>query len=70
MASKDAARLGITPGYPRTLPLLPVDAKQGAQSGPTPGAETLARELFTVPTHSDIGQGDLVRIAALLTRGP
>jgi hypothetical protein len=29
----------------------------------TPGADTLARELFTVPTHSMLGRADLARIA-------
>lgn len=62
----EAKELGILPSYPRPLPDLPV-VPGGARS-PVPGARTLARELFTLPTHSLVGERDEDRMIAALER--
>jgi perosamine synthetase len=61
-----ARRLGILPSYPRPLPALDAVAAAGAARDALPGAATLARELFTAPTHSFLRPGDLERVAATL----
>jgi hypothetical protein len=62
------ADLGAVPGYPMTLdqhaqlePLLISGEKSGK------GSEYLRDRLFTVPTHSRIGESDLVRISDWLS---
>jgi len=50
-----ARALGIAPGYPRPIASLSVVAERrpaGTMSPATPGAEELARQLVTLPTHS------------------
>ncbi len=63
-----ARRLGILPSYPRPLPALEVLDGVAVDTGPTPGAATLARELFTAPTHSHLNERDLERIESVLRR--
>ncbi|MBA2245865.1 MAG: DegT/DnrJ/EryC1/StrS family aminotransferase [Gemmatimonadetes bacterium] len=48
----DALRLGVAPGYPSTLAALPAVRARMADGGARlEGAETLVRELVTLPTH-------------------
>lgn len=56
-------RAGLAPAYPRALPDLPQvrPALDGA-GGPWPGAERLARELVTLPTHSLLRRHDAERL--------
>jgi dTDP-4-amino-4,6-dideoxygalactose transaminase len=61
-----AERLGIAPSYPVPLTRLPPLSKRLRQSVETPGAETLARGLVTLPTHSWLGTQDLAAIGAVL----
>ncbi len=63
-----ARRLGILPSYPRPLPALEVLNGTATDTGPTPGAAALARELFTAPTHSHLAERDLERIERVLHR--
>jgi dTDP-4-amino-4,6-dideoxygalactose transaminase len=63
VAAGPAKRLGLVAGYPRALPTLEAAREGQAAAPPTPGAETLARELFTAPTHSLLKEQDLQRIA-------
>lgn len=60
-----ARRLGIARAYPSSLyehaPLAPLLA-EGEQASHAPGAEALARHLFTLPTHSRITSDDLDRL--------
>lgn len=61
-----ALRLGVAPGYPATLAALP-QARQrlAGASPPLPGAETLVRELVTLPTHAQLTaaeQSELLRL--------
>jgi len=60
-----ARRLGIARAYPSSLhehaPLAPLLA-EGERASHAPGAEELARHLFTLPTHSRITSGDLDRL--------
>lgn len=44
--------LGVAPSYPLPLHRLPELRQHSTAAGPLPGAETLARELVTLPTHS------------------
>jgi dTDP-4-amino-4,6-dideoxygalactose transaminase len=63
----DMIRLGVAPGYPAGLHALPALRRQLADSAmPLPGAETLARELITLPTHSLVSQEDIARLAAIM----
>ncbi|HEX6534675.1 MAG TPA: DegT/DnrJ/EryC1/StrS family aminotransferase [Gemmatimonadaceae bacterium] len=59
--------LGILRGYPRTLheqeELRPVLVPG---EPPTPGAETLRRSLFTLPTHSMLERADIERLGEWL----
>lgn len=56
-------RAGLAPSYPLALPDLPEvrPALDGA-GGPWPGAERLARELVTLPTHSLLRRNDAERL--------
>lgn len=62
-----ARRLGVERSYPRTLAQLPavepllLDARSRF-----PGAETLSRELVTLPTHSRLSHGARREVARLL----
>jgi perosamine synthetase len=62
-----ARRLGIARGYPRPLPTLHAVARLQSEPGDAPGAAILARELFTLPTHSLLRDRDMEHIVALLT---
>ncbi len=62
-----ALHLGITPSYPMSLAALPQLA--GRLVGPErvwAGAQTLVRELVTVPTHSRLSARDLSLIIGIL----
>lgn len=52
-ASARAKRLGVTQSYPTTLAQVPALTQQLVNAGEGwPGAEELARDLITIPTHS------------------
>jgi perosamine synthetase len=56
-----AGRYGVAPGYPTTLAALP--AVRERLTGPEtawPGADTLVRDLVTLPVHSRMTAADLV----------
>lgn len=65
-----ARRAGVAPSYPLALPelgaLAPFVAVPGRRHA---GAETLARRLFTLPTHSLVSESDRTHILALATAG-
>lgn len=67
-ADADAAlSLGVARSYPSTLAAL--QQLSGKLDGPEkawPGAEALARDLVTLPTHSLVSAADLSRLAGLL----
>lgn len=58
--------LGVARGYPLALPLLPQAQPLLRHPRPTPGAETLARELLTLPTHSFASANDRRTLLATL----
>jgi dTDP-4-amino-4,6-dideoxygalactose transaminase len=66
-AGDEAARLGVAPSYPMPLGHLPalrgrlVDAGVG-----WPGAERLARDLLTLPTHGLLSAGERQRVVELI----
>ena len=64
----DAAALGLVPAYPVPLPALGAVRRTRAGDVGAPGAATLARELFTAPTHSFVRPSDIERIGRLLER--
>lgn len=70
-----ARRLGVMPGYPKPLHRLAAfrQARPGGEApgGPAshPGAATLAESLFTLPVHSRMSGGDLVRLEELVAPG-
>ncbi len=67
LRSPRAKRLGIIPGYPITLDRLPALASRVRNAGDLfPGAERLAAELVTLPTHSLLRERDLDLIASLI----
>ncbi len=59
-------RLGVLPSYPVPLSLLPQVQDRVGTHAPAPGAETLARELFTAPVHGWVDTRTIDRIAAML----
>jgi hypothetical protein len=62
-----ALALGIAPSYPKSLSELPQLAARLAGPGRVwAGAETLARELVTVATHSRLGARELREIIGIL----
>jgi dTDP-4-amino-4,6-dideoxygalactose transaminase len=57
-------RLGASPGYPAALNSLAALRRQLVNlAQPLPGAETLARELITLPTHSLVSEQNVARLA-------
>jgi hypothetical protein len=64
----EAIRLGIAPSYPSTLAALPKVRAALAADGSWPGAEALARELCTLPTHSLVTLADRERLATQVGR--
>jgi dTDP-4-amino-4,6-dideoxygalactose transaminase len=62
-----ALRCGVTPGYPTTLAeLAPVRERMTRVRGRWPGAEDLARQLVTLPTHSLVSAGERGALVRLL----
>jgi dTDP-4-amino-4,6-dideoxygalactose transaminase len=62
---------GVTRSYPSTLAALPAVVSRLVDiERRWPGAETLVRELITVPTHSLVSSGEAEEIARLLTDAP
>ena len=63
--------LGIERGYPLALPDVPELRKTSSapipQNAGFPGARSLARELYTLPTHSHLRAPDVDRIVAALS---
>jgi hypothetical protein len=62
-----ALALGIAPSYPKSLAELPQLA--GRMRGPEsawPGAETLVRELVTLPTHSRLRYREITDVVTIL----
>lgn len=60
--------LGVARSYPTTLGVLPALKGHFAGAGALPGAESLARGLVTVPTHSRITAGDRRAIVEWMKR--
>jgi dTDP-4-amino-4,6-dideoxygalactose transaminase len=61
--SAEARRLGIMPGYPRTLETLPrLEAHVLNRDAVRPGATHLLDALFTIPTHGQLAEGDLLAL--------
>jgi dTDP-4-amino-4,6-dideoxygalactose transaminase len=59
-------RLGIAPTYPSTLAQVPALRTHIMESNaPTPGADTLVRQLITLPTHSLLSAEDRQSILSL-----
>lgn len=59
----DGRRLGVMPGYPESLGDLPRFADRVSnRSEGLPGARSLARTLRTLPVHSLLSEGDLIRL--------
>jgi len=68
MARKDVKRLGVARGYHEALSRLPqLSAGSVPIPGGMPGAELLARNLVTLPTHSLVSCADLDRIVRLFS---
>ena len=65
--SMENARLGILPGYPLPLGMLPVLASHRDDSGDLPGSARLARDLWTLPTHSRLTERDLLALERWLS---
>lgn len=64
-----ARKLGIARSYPLTLPKLPAARRLAAHGVHTyPGAERLARGLFTLPTHSRLNDADRDAVLRAITR--
>jgi dTDP-4-amino-4,6-dideoxygalactose transaminase len=62
-----ALRLGITRSYPISLAALPqLAGRIVAPYGAWPGAQTLVRELVTVPTHSRLRTHEVSEIIGIL----
>ncbi|HWA56739.1 MAG TPA: DegT/DnrJ/EryC1/StrS family aminotransferase, partial [Gemmatimonadales bacterium] len=57
-----ARRLGIMPGYPVPLARLPGFGRRIRGAGHHPGADLLSTRLRTLPTHSRLGESDLLRL--------
>ncbi|HEX5385594.1 MAG TPA: DegT/DnrJ/EryC1/StrS family aminotransferase [Gemmatimonadales bacterium] len=67
---RSAHRLGIWPGYPRSLADLHGFGERRVPSADGyPGARELARRLITLPTHGRLGEADLVRLGRWMARG-
>ena len=66
---RDGAPFGVEPGYPTTLAPLPaLRARLGSSPrlAGLPGAETLARDTVTLPTHSRLTARDRAALLAIL----
>jgi perosamine synthetase len=62
-----ARRLGVAPSYPSPLPRLPQLRGRLLDTGTAfPGAEQLARELVTLPTHSRLSAAELEQLLRVL----
>ena len=61
------ARLGILPGYPLPLGTLPALASHRNDSCDLPGSARLARDLWTLPTHSRLTERDLLALERWLS---
>jgi hypothetical protein len=67
--SAQARALGIMPGYPRALCDLAGFAERVVNRGDRfPGARMLAECLVTLPTHSLLGEADLIGLERWLAR--
>lgn len=64
--TRHAAALGIIRSYPISLGRLPALAGRIVEPSVLPGGERLARELWTVPTHSQLTEEEVSAIEAWL----
>jgi perosamine synthetase len=65
------ARLGVVQSYPRTLmEYREISSALTGVTGNFPGAELLASELYTLPTHSRLADEAVDRICSLLKPSP
>jgi len=69
-APERALRLGVGRSYPTTLAELPALARLLAGPARIPGAQALARELVTLPTHSRISERERAELLRLLLELP
>ena len=60
----DLAAVGVAPSYPRSLDRVPQIRDHLARTDSVPGAEALAAELVTLPTHSLLERRDTERLEA------
>lgn len=62
-----ARELGIAPSYPKPLPeIAQISSRRVGPESSWPGADTLARELITLPTHSKLRAAELAEIVRLV----
>jgi len=67
LRGRRAESLGVMPGYPKILERLPaLQRRCRNRSTARPGAESLVRQLFTLPTHSRLTSSDLSGLESLL----
>jgi dTDP-4-amino-4,6-dideoxygalactose transaminase len=65
LSSRTSIRLGVMPGYPRPLASLSrLRSCMRDDGGALTGARYLAERLFTLPTHSRLGEADLRNLEA------
>ena len=61
--AKTAAAIGVARAYPRALAdLAELTSRCGNSAEPVPGARRLAATLHSVPTHSQLSEGDVQRL--------
>lgn len=64
-----ALQLGVAPSYPIALADLPqLAALRDGKERAWPGAETLVRELVTLPTHSQLSSRDRTEVAGIVRK--
>ncbi len=68
--SPSAAPLGVARGYPLSLDHLEGFGSKWAGSSRFPGANRIAAELVTIPTHSLVSEDDVTRLDELLGEKP
>lgn len=66
LTSAAARRLGVSPGYPRTLWELPLAPGRMLRVGSYPGSSLLSRSLLTLPTHGLVSLSDFSHILTLV----
>ncbi len=68
VGSAEAGRLGVMPGYPKTLATLPGFEAKCVIAQSLAGSRILAERLVTFPTHGLLSEGDIERLCAWIKR--